>query len=1512
MITASSTLDKKALDANANIVARNYWKDRLSGFEVNTWFNDQVGLSGAHDQRVCRTLQMDAPPRLYGLLHGMAGSDKAKHLLLLSVLGILAQKYSGIPDVVVLTPIYDNLLSPDSVNRMLPVRMKDFHQSSFITFVTEVKAHFIKDTQQGDYPLARMLGRDTGAVKNSVQVAMLVEGIQHADALEQVQPDLLFSFQVNAQLSVSILYDNAKFENAYISQVANLYFSLLEKLILHKETPISSIELIPEDEKNRILTDFNDTARSFPRDKTIMDLFLEQARRDPERVAIRYKDQDLTYQQLDMLSNRVANSIAKLAQKRRVVVGVLLDRSIDLIPAIFGILKAGCVYLPLTRSYPQERIRYALRNSAAGILLIRREHFDLFQDEFTCLDVAAMPDVDTAINLAAPEDPAYIIYTSGSTGRPKGVVIRHRSVVNRLWWMQRKYLLQQEDIILQKTPIVFDVSVWELFWWSFVGAKLVLAEPGAEKDPGEMSRVMREENITVLHFVPSMLRSFLGFIQDSPAGALPAKIRYVFTSGEELSLTDAELFLKTFHNTELHNLYGPTEATVDVSYYEVSAATLRRRIPIGKPIDNTQLLVLNAERQLQPIGVPGELYIGGVNLADGYVNQVELTSNRFVKDPFHDGMLYRTGDLARWCADGNIEFLGRIDNQVKIRGNRIETGEIEYAIEAYEGVNKAIVLPKDSARSGLHLVAYLVTATGFSETALRELLSRKLPDYMMPSYFILIDEIPVTVNGKADRAKLLSLKRSDSTRYAAPGSDTEKALCAIWENTLDGKRVGIDDNFFVIGGDSILAIRLLSTINTHFSIQIPLADIYSHATVRLLAPRVQEMAALGQRGEEDHQGLPQVSISDLDLPDASNISDVFPMSDIEKGMCYHYLNSGEDVLYFEQNVIDILYAEFDEQKLRHAVSLLMEKHEILRTSFELESFLSIVHERVEPNITSHDISHLGMQAQREWVKEYLAKSKNEQFVLASAPLWRMHVLKLSAQYHVLVIELAHAILDGWSYASFVTELNNTYIELTGNPHYRPGLLKCTYKDFVVEELRSKNDPDIRQYWKQELENYQRLMLPPAGGEVRYGSETLVYDSEKVKLLVDIAAGYNTNLKHMFFGAFVYSLAMLTEQSDILIGLVSFNRPVKEDGEKVLGCFINMVPVRMKLRRDTTWPAYLTAVEKKLAELKRYDKITLLEILKISGQLGRSTPLFDVQFNFVNFQGVTELRTQVAPASGDTERLGLNNYLREETRLDFNVDLTENRCVITSEYSTSYIDRHNVLRLHDYFDAVIRQIIETPNAVPDNLALFTAGERDRILNEFSVQGNAGKSAENTCVYILNDRGQLQPVGVRGEVWISDTPEYGSSSDAVKGLVDDPFIPSRRMYKTGDLGRWLEDGTLELAGRSQDAEEAFSHAVDKAPESVAMNEDHPSMPNDTTREIADLWAEILEFQPGERISLHTDFFEAGGHSISAIALVTKINRKYGLHVEVKTLYACSRFHEFVTFVIREMANTTTVVI
>jgi iturin family lipopeptide synthetase B len=873
-------------------VSEEYWTKYLAGYEQLTGVPKPGILPGSDTAYRNEHINF-----LYGKgktlrLTELAGKyDVTLNTIVQAAWAIVLGKLNGKRDVVFGAVVSGRPSEIERVEAMvglfintIPIRIRCGESTGFSELLRQVQEEAVESERHHYFPLAEIQSHhplkqsllDHIVVFENYPLAEKIDGVMNnfkknnesltwelsnIDRFEQTNYDFNIIIGLAEQLNIIFFYNANRYEAGYLTKVCEYFKKVLDQVIDNPVMALAEFTILSEEERRQVLVAFNDTEADYPADKTLYELFEEQVEKTPESIALISADRQLSYMELNERAAHLAEILIKKGVGPNHIVGIMIKRSIEMMTGIFGILKSGGGYLPIDLDYPAQRVRFILADSGVKLLLSTRplpaeaglpgnlEVETVYLDEIEKLRV--LPARENLFY--SPANPAYVIYTSGSTGKPKGVIISHRSVINRLDWMQRSYPIGGQDVLLQKTPVVFDVSVWELFWWSFNGAALCLLGCGEEKNPEAIAAAIGKSRVTTMHFVPSMLNAFLEYLEDSRTfdHNSCAGLRQVFSSGEALEnhqMTKFRQLLGRKNGTKLINLYGPTEATVDVSYFDCpTSGELAGGIPIGKPIHNIRLYIMDKNMNPQPIGIPGELCISGVGLARGYLNRPELTAGKFITksafEPRESGILYRTGDLARWLPDGNIDFMGRLDYQVKIRGNRVELGEIESRLAKHEGIKEAVVIDRtkndgnDNAGEK-YLCAYIIAASAragneLNIPGLKLYLAETLPDYMVPSYFVEIEKIPLTINGKLDRKALETAGAMLKTdvEYVAPENEFERLVANAWQNVLKLDKVGIYDNFFDIGGDSLKAIRLNSKLNEALNRKISIVTLFENVTI---------------------------------------------------------------------------------------------------------------------------------------------------------------------------------------------------------------------------------------------------------------------------------------------------------------------------------------------------------------------------------------------------------------------------------------------------------------------------------------------------------------------------------------------------------------------------------------------------------------------------------------------------------------------------------------------------------
>jgi amino acid adenylation domain-containing protein len=897
--TAFVKWQRSMIESPRGKTAWNYWRSRLNNLQAPIDLPaDRPRPNALHFRGAAH--QFELPVELTSRMREFACSQNVTlFAVLATAFHSLLHRYTVAPEIPIGTPVSGRSLREFErgigyfVNPVIISAPVDAH-ATFREHLAGIRDSIIAAQEYGDFPFIEIVRRlrperDPGRTPLFQVMLNLIKTTQvgvaghilHAGSSselrlgslalkafpldqQEAQFDLdLTMLDTGGSIPASLSYNVDLFEGTTVARMASHFVVLLSAAISNPDLRISDLPLLSPQEESKVLVEWNATAKAYP-EATLHRLIEKQVEQTPHATALVFEKRTMSYQELNHRANQLANYLRRLGVGPDTLVGVLMERSFGMVVALLGILKAGGAYVPIDGGYPVDRQLYMIRDAGAPVILTQAKFADQLsaaESHVAILDeswrqIDELPRNNLA-DSAQSGDLAYVIYTSGSTGNPKGAMNTHRGICNRLLWMQDQYQLTGADVVLQKTPFSFDVSVWEFFWPLMTGARIVIARPEGHKDPVYLARLICDEGVTTLHFVPSMLRVFL---QVEAAGRCTS-LRRVICSGEALSYELQERFFSLM-DTELHNLYGPTEAAVDVTYWECQRSSARRIVPIGRPVANTQIYILDANMRPAPIGVPGELYIGGVQVGRGYWKRPDLTAQRFVPDPFCSGSkLYRTGDRARWLPEGTIEYLGRLDHQVKLRGFRIELGEIESVLSEDPQVKEAVVTVHEDVAGEKRLVAYLVCRNQEApeSSELKAQLSGKLPDYMVPSTFICLDTLPLTPNGKLDRRALPSPTKAcvAADRYEAPKTQEEEHLAAIWMDVLQIDRVGRNDNFFELGGHSLLASTALMRVRERCGIQLPLRSIFEAPTIEKLANRIETIvwatsasANLPQEGEE--------------------------------------------------------------------------------------------------------------------------------------------------------------------------------------------------------------------------------------------------------------------------------------------------------------------------------------------------------------------------------------------------------------------------------------------------------------------------------------------------------------------------------------------------------------------------------------------------------------------------------------------------------------------------------------
>ncbi|HYV13037.1 MAG TPA: amino acid adenylation domain-containing protein [Pyrinomonadaceae bacterium] len=1120
----------------------------------------------------------------------------------------------------------------------------------------------------------------------------------------------------NENMWTEFHYDAGAFDAGEVERIAGQYHALLRSAVENIEAPAGGLEILTNEELHRVVYEFNQTSVDFPQEKLLHKLFEEQAARTPEHAALESEGEKLTYAELDRRSNQLARRLRLAGVGPEVAVGVLLDRSPEMVVALLGVLKAGGFYVPIDPAYPSERISVILRDSRPALLLTQTHleaSLSAHRLPLICLDREVGDDTDNGVEAGAtPDNLAYIIYTSGSTGVPKGVMISHRAISNRLLWMQRAYPLGAGDRVLQKTSISFDASIWEFFVPLISGATLVMARPGGHQDSAYLADAVASHGVTTLQLVPSMLQVML----DEPGFAKCSSLKRLFCGGEALTGEMQARFFE-LHDAELINLYGPTEVSIDATSWQCQSHSEHRVVPIGRPLANVRVYLLNAYQRPVPLGLPGEIYVGGVGLARGYHNLSSLTAEKFVPDPFsteRGARLYRTGDLGRQLPDGTLEFLGRADHQVKLRGFRIELGEIEAALERHPAVNRAVVVVYEDETAGPRLAAYVLANEGEDLTGgdLRSFLEETLPEYMVPVTFVPLEELPLLPNGKVDRRSLPALDTASMTangNFVAPRNAIEELLAGMWAEILNVRQVGIHDNFFDLGGHSLLAVRLNSRLRSTFRVEASLNLLFETPTVAGLAETIGRLARAGGGAEEQ----PIVPV-----PRDGKL----PLSFAQRRLWFFQQLEPDNPVY-NIPIAVLLSGALDTVALERALNEIVRRHEVLRTTFTTVDGepVQIIHTNARLELPVTNLSGMPESERHNEVERRAREEAHRPFDLARSLPVRARLLRLDDEEHALLVTLHHIAADGWSLSLFVREFAALYDAFHAGRPSPLEELNVQYADYAVWQRNwLAGDVLERQlaYWRQQLAGCEPvLQLPtdrprPAMQTYRGGKESFAVPAALYDELRALSRKEDATLFMTMAAAFLVVLHRHTGQEDINLGSNIAGRNRLET-EGLIGFFINLLVIRGCLSGDPTFSELLSRVRESAMGAYAHQDVSfekLVEELQPPRDPSRA-PLVQVILDFVNQQ------TSIPQLPGlELRTLPLGEHLGKFD-LTLNVEVGEHGLGVALQYNADLFDTSTVARLLNHFEIVLREAAADPHVRLGTLAeLLSRADREQLLSE----------------------------------------------------------------------------------------------------------------------------------------------------------------------------------------------------
>ncbi|WP_368650561.1 amino acid adenylation domain-containing protein [Bacillus inaquosorum] len=1277
----------------------------------------KAAVRSSEGQRVTCSLQPNVIRSLQDLAQ-KAGTTL--YTVLLAAYKVLLHKYTGQEDIVVGTPA-SGRNHPDVENiigifiQTIGIRTKPHANRKFTDYLEEVKRQTLDAFENQDYPFDRLVEKlnvqreTTGkSLFNTMFVFQNIEfhEITHNECTFKVKErnpgvslyDLMLTVEdAGQQIEMHFDFKSGQFEQETIEQITKHYISILHSLVKQPEMTLSSVPMLSETERYQLLTKFNDTKTSYPHNETVSRWFEIQAEQRPDHEAVIFGNERYTYRQLNERANQLARTLRRKGIQADQFVAILSPHCIELVVGILAVLKSGGAYVPIDPEYPEDRIHYMLRDSKAKIVLTHHNLQDQlpYDGEVVLLDEENSYHEDRS-NLELfnnAHDLAYMIYTSGSTGNPKGVLIEHQGLANYIWWAKEVYVTGEKTNFPLYSSISFDLTVTSIFTPLVTGNTIIVYD--GEDKSAVLSAIMQDSRIDIIKLTPAHLHVIK---EMNIAGG--TTIRKMIVGGENLNTRLAKSVSEQFKGRlDIFNEYGPTETVVGCMIYRYDAKRDNREsVPIGTAAANTDIYVMDASRNLVPIGVIGEMYISGPGVARGYWNRPDLTAEKFVDNPYIPGAkMYKSGDLAKRLRDGNLVYVGRIDEQVKIRGHRIELGEIEAAMHNVEAVQKGAVTAEEAEDGLKQLCAYYVSDKPIAAGQLREQLSSELPDYMVPSYFVRLEHMPLTSNGKINRKALPAPETSlqQTAEYVPPGNEVESKLTDLWQEVLGISRAGIKHNFFDLGGNSIRAAALAARIHKELDVNLTLKDIFKFPTIEQLADKALHM--------NKNRYTP--------IPAAKEMS-YYPVSSAQRRMYLLSHAEGGELTY---NMTGAMRVEgtIDPDRLNAAFQKLIERHEALRTSFELYEGepAQRIHQNVEFTIERIQASE---EEADDRVLDFI-----QAFDLAKPPLMRAALIELEPARHVLVVDMHHIISDGVSVNILMKDLSRLY---EGN---EPDPLSVQYKDYAVwqqSDIQKRNIKSQEAYWLDQFRDDIPVLDIPADYErpaVRdYEGESFefVIPEHLKQGLSQMEENTGATLYMILLAVYTILLSKYSGQEDIVVGTPSAGRN-HLDVESVVGMFVNTLVIRNQPAGRKTFDAYLNEVKENMLNAYKnqdYPLEELIQHLHLSKDPSRN-PLFDTMFVLQNLDH--------AELTLDSLQLKPYQFHHPVAKFDLTLSIQADQDNYHGlfEYSKKLFKKSRIEALSNDYLHILSAILEQPSILIEHIGLSGSYEEEENMLD-SIQLN----------------------------------------------------------------------------------------------------------------------------------------------------------------------------------------------
>ncbi|NSB66306.1 non-ribosomal peptide synthetase [Clostridium saccharobutylicum] len=1249
---------------------------------------------------------------------------------------------------------------------LIPLKISSDKNESFDSILNKIKKELLRCYRHQKFPLGeifKLANSDSENKRNIFDITLSYEKfdfykrfaghktVTHAlmnKSEENALAMFVREYADGEDVEIDFDYRFDVFDSNFpIENVMSYFKILLESVVNYPCNAISQFEILRDEEKQKILYDFNDTKANYSRNKTMHQLFEEQVEKTPDNLAAVFEGKEITYRELNERANQLAVFLKKKEINTGTPVAIIVERSMEMLIGVMGILKCGGAYVPIDPKFPITRIKTIIKNSNISCIVTQGEQIELIKElqkenndikSVICIDIQEDENFENEnivtakelVNLpkenlgelSTSEDIAYIIYTSGSTGTPKGVVIKHKPAINLIEWVNKKFNVGEKDQVLFVTSFCFDLSVYDMFGILAAGGSIRIASKDEVKDSQKLLNIICEEPITFWDSAPAALQQLVPLLPKDKEVVKNGKLRLIFQSGDWIPVTLPGIMKKAFPGVKVISFGGATEATIWSNYYEIEKVDPNWiSIPYGKPIQNAKYYILDSNLNPCPMGVAGDLYIGGECLAEGYANDLKQTEERFIPNPFVqecNEKMYKTGDMARWMQDGNMEFLGRKDHQVKIRGYRIEIGEIEYQLLQHESIKEVFVMAREDESKNKYLCTYIVAEDELTVAELRQYLSHLLPAYMIPSYFIQIPNMPITSNGKIDRKALPMPDGSLNTGkvYEEPTNEIEEKLVHIWRKVLGINKLGINDNFFDLGGDSLNAVRIIAAINKELNVEISLRDMFDFSEIKTLSKQIQ-----------------QKNKTEFKLIDAIEEKDYYELSSAQKRL--FVIKQFQDTsINYNMPSVTIIEGKLDTEKFENVFKELIKRHESLRTSFEIIDGIPMQKIYKEIDFKMEFIE------KDEKELESIIKQFLKPFVLNEPPLLRVTLVKLKEERYAMLLDIHHIVSDGVSMEILLKEIGYLY------EGKKLDELKIQYKDFsewqkkfFTTEAAKKQEA----YWLKEFSGKIPVLNMPTDYQ-RPSEQSFEGDKIKFRLdktvtdkLKEIAAKTDATLYMTIVAAYNVLLSKYTGQEDIIVGSPVAGR-THESFQNIVGMFVNTIALRNFPKSDKKFIEFLTEVKKKFLESyenQDYQFEELIVRLDVEKDFSRN-PLFDTMVAWQN----VDIR------EADISGLSFVPYDFNSSIAKFDLTLlvyeSKEGLECTFEYCTKLFKKETIEKFAASFGKVLTQIVENSKATILQIEIVEESEKKKLLYDFN-DTKANYSRNKTMHQLFEEQVEKTP-------------------------------------------------------------------------------------------------------------------------------------------------------------------------